>query len=185
MRIGAIVHGLQAFSRDASGDPFVDVSVREVVDLTLDYCGSRLSSAGVELRRGGVPEHLTVLGREAQISEVLLNVIDNALDATSELTERWIEISARAAGNEVEIAVMDSGRGISPEVSRKIFDPFFTTKPVGKGTGLGLAVSRRIALAHRGQIAYDASSPRTRFLIRVPRGPDRISGQELPASPSS
>jgi signal transduction histidine kinase len=70
----------------------------------------------------------------------------------------------------VEIAVTDSGRGIPRDVQRRMFDPFFTSKPVGKGTGLGLSISRAIIASHRGQLEYDASSDRTRFVIRLPKG---------------
>jgi signal transduction histidine kinase len=173
MRIGAIVHGLQTLSRDASGDPFVELPLHSLVSLTLDYCNARIRSQQVELRIRQIPEKWTVIGREAQLSEVILNVLDNALDAVVHLDTRWIEIEAGETKESVEIKITDSGSGIASELRKKIFDPFFTTKPVGKGTGLGLSVSRGIMAAHGGKIAYDENFPGTRFVIRVPRGRDR------------
>jgi signal transduction histidine kinase len=170
MRIGAIVHGLQALSRDGSADPFIQIHLSSLLNLSLDYCRARIQSHGVELRISDIPEHWNVIGREAQLSEVFLNVLNNALDAVLELEERWIHVEANADPDYVRIAITDSGLGIPAALHHKIFDPFFTTKPVGKGTGLGLSVSRGIMNAHRGQLLYDEQSARTRFIIRIPRG---------------
>src|SRR5262249_19349077 len=130
-RIGSIVRGLLALSRDASGDPLVQLQLGRLVDLTLDCCRVRAQAQGVSFRVGEIPKTLTVVGREAQISEVFLNVINNSLDAIESLDDRWIEIKARSKGGKAEIAITDSGSGIPPSVRRKMFDPFFTTKPVG------------------------------------------------------
>jgi C4-dicarboxylate-specific signal transduction histidine kinase len=169
MRIAAIVRGLLTLSRDASGDSFLAVPVRRIVELTLDLCRARIEAAGVELRVGAIEESLAVTGREAQLSEVLLNVMNNALYAALELEEQWIEIGVRSNSTHVEILVTDSGRGIPRDIQRRMFDPFFTSKPVGKGTGLGLSISRAIMNAHQGQLEYDAASDRTRFVMRVRR----------------
>lgn len=169
MRIGSIVHGLEALSRDASRDAFVELPLRPLIELTLDYCGARIRSHSVNLRMGEIPEDWKVIGREAQLSEVLLNVLNNALDAVLGLNERWIELQARSEPDWIELSVTDSGPGVEPGVRNRIFDPFFTTKPIGKGTGLGLSVSRGIIEAHAGQIFHDDASSRTRFVIRLPR----------------
>lgn len=172
MRIASIVKGLLALSRDASNDPFADVPVNTVVKLALDYSRARLESHSVELRIGDISPVVTVIGRETQLSEVLLNLISNSFDAVVDRNERWIQIEAMAHGNSVEISVTDSGAGLSADVRNKVFDPFFTTKPVGKGTGLGLSISHGIMSAHGGDLFYDEKSPRTRFVIRARRGTD-------------
>ena len=167
-RIGSIVRGLLALSRDASGDPFVEIPLDRVLNLTLDCCRVRVEAQGVSFRVDEIPKNCRVIGREAQISEVFLNLINNSLDAIKLLDDRWIEIKVNSTGAHAEVAITDSGNGIPLVVRRKMFDPFFTTKPAGKGTGLGLSVSRGIMTAHRGQISYDDKSPRTRFVIRLP-----------------
>jgi signal transduction histidine kinase len=172
MRIGSIVKGLLALSRDASKDPRVEVPFQKVLNLSLEYCRSRLAKDEIELRMSPFDDKWTVFGRETQLSEVLINVINNAADALSGAREKWVGLEAEVYSDSIEIVITDSGPGIEPEVQSRIFDPFFTTKAVGKGTGLGLSVSQAIMVDHGGQIFYDAEAPQTRFVIRIPRGQD-------------
>jgi len=76
--------------------------------------------------------------------QVLVNLLLNARDALLEQPEPLITISASHADGKVVLSVSDNGSGVSDEIRQKIFDPFFTTKPIGKGTGLGLAVSKQL-----------------------------------------
>ena len=172
MRIGSINKGLLAISRDAASDPMHEVSVRTVLNLSLDLCRAHLESNRVELRVSEFPQTWTVIGRETQLSEVILNLLNNAYDAVLEAAVRRIEIEVKAEREWIEIAISDSGPGVSPKVVHRIFDPFFTTKPLGKGTGLGLSISHGIMAAHGGHIAYDPRASGARFLIRIPRGVD-------------
>ena len=184
MRIASINKGLLALSRNAANDPLAVVSVKSIVKLALDYSRAHLESHQVELRLSEVSAQWSVVGRETQLSEVLLNVLSNAYDAVSESTQaRWIGIEATAGTEWIEISVTDSGPGVEPKFRHRIFEPFFTTKPIGKGTGLGLSVSQGIMQAHGGQIVFDAKSERTRFVIRIPRGQDiEAADRAFPAS---
>ncbi|HVN46841.1 MAG TPA: PAS domain S-box protein [Steroidobacteraceae bacterium] len=105
-----------------------------------------------------------------QIQQALLNLLWNALQALSGSSERPREIrisTALGANHEVEITLCDNGGGVSPEVAERLFEPFFTTKP--EGTGLGLAMSRRIAQLHGGTLSYRANSPAGAcFIMRLP-----------------
>ncbi len=169
MRVAGIIQGLQAFSRDSVHDDLDRVSLAALIESTLSYCRARLHTHNVELRvRNGAAEEW-VLARESQLAQILLNLLNNALDAVEQLKERWIEISLEPRGPYLELAVTDSGNGIPPAIRNRMFEPFFTTKPVGKGTGLGLSISRGIANAHGGRLSYDESSERTRFVVRLPR----------------
>jgi two-component system sensor histidine kinase HupT/HoxJ len=78
----------------------------------------------------------------------------NARDALLEQPEPLITISASHAGGKVVLSVSDNGGGVSAEIRQKIFDPFFTTKPIGKGTGLGLAVSQQLIEEVGGSLGY-------------------------------
>ncbi len=169
MRIASIVKGLLALSRDASFDEMKSVEVQSVLNSSLDFCRARLESKNIKFKVCDVPADWRVYGRPTQLSEVLLNVLNNAFDAVLAAEEKWIEIQASASENWIEFSVLDSGEGVDSAVRHKIFDPFFTTKPVGKGTGLGLSVSQGIVVGHGGQIFLDNSSPYTRFVIRLPR----------------
>jgi two-component system NtrC family sensor kinase len=103
----------------------------------------------------------------SRLNQVFMNLLVNAAQAIADHGK--ITISTRCRDGEVEIAIADTGQGIPADILPKVFDPFFTTKPVGKGTGLGLAVSYGIIRNHGGQIDV-ASQPGvgTTFTIRLP-----------------
>lgn len=172
MRIGSINKGLLALSRDAASDPLVEVCVESVVKLSLDYCRAHLESHQVNISIADIPKKWAVFGREAQLSEVILNILNNAYYAVLDCAEKWVRVETTADSKWIEIAISDSGPGVNPKLLHRIFDPFFTTKPVGKGTGLGLSVSQGIMAAHGGQIYYDQQPQGAKFVIRIPRAPD-------------
>ncbi len=103
--------------------------------------------------------------RPGQISQVVLNLLSNAFDATEESTERWVKIILKEKGSYVFIKVQDSGLGVEMSHLQKIFHPFFTTKDVG--TGLGLSISKGIIEQHRGLIYLDRVESHTTFVIRL------------------
>ncbi len=152
-RIAKIIRGLRAFSRDSNGDAFSKKSVQELIDMALELCGERYKENGIQLRVEW-DSKAEVECREVQIVQVLVNLLNNSLDAISSLKEKWIKISTKETDKLVFIYVSDSGKGISEEVSEKMMMPFFTTKEVGKGTGLGLSISKGIIEAHHGKFYY-------------------------------
>jgi signal transduction histidine kinase len=79
-----------------------------------------------------------------------------------------IEITARRDRDRVVVSVIDNGSGVPAEIRDRIFDPFFTTKAVGKGTGLGLDIVRRLAQRHNGEIELDSAPGRTEFRVTLP-----------------
>ena len=168
MRIAGIIQGLQAFSRDSTHDDLDKVPLAALIDSTLSFCRARMHARNIELRVQGASEEEWVLARESQLAQILLNLVNNSMDAVESLGEKWIEILTRAGGG-LEIVVTDSGHGIASPIRHRMFEPFFTTKPVGRGTGLGLSISRGIASAYGGALVYDESSPRTRFILRLPK----------------
>jgi signal transduction histidine kinase len=173
-RIARIIRSLRFVARDGSTDPFANTSIRNIVDETLALCEAKLKSEDVVLDAGSIPADLYCVCRAVQISQVLINLINNAVDAIRELPEKWIRIEATLQNGSVRIAVTDSGPGIPQELAEKIMKPFFTTKGVGKGTGLGLSISRGIAHAHGGDLAIDSASPHTRFVLVLPQVQERL-----------
>jgi signal transduction histidine kinase len=106
------------------------------------------------------------------LQQVLLNVLKNALDAACE-REDAANVSVRSSYHRhkhaVRIEISDNGPGIPADLQPRIFEPFFSTKPSGIGTGLGLAVSRRIVEQHEGTLSFDsAPGLGTTFLIELP-----------------
>ncbi|MGZ3686687.1 MAG: sensor histidine kinase, partial [Bdellovibrionota bacterium] len=167
-RIANIIRGLRTFSRHAEGDPFLTSDLRGITEDVLEVCRERFRSRRILMHVYLSPE-LKVECRPAQIAQVLLNLLGNAYDAVENLPERWIRVAAGEAEEHIEIEIIDSGKGIAPAVSARLMEPFFTTKEVGRGTGLGLSISKGIVEQHQGTLSYDAASPNTRFVIRLPK----------------
>ncbi len=167
-RIAKIVKGLRTFSRDAAKDPLKKVSVKSIIEDTLSLCSERFKNFNVTMIADDIPDDLMIDCRQTQLSQVLLNLITNALDAIIDLPEKWVRIEAYKNYGVVEISVTDSGEGISSDLQDKIMRPFFTTKEVGKGTGLGLSISKGIIESHHGTLELDTKSLKTRFVIRLP-----------------
>ncbi|MBL7557904.1 MAG: PAS domain-containing protein [Bdellovibrionaceae bacterium] len=170
-RIVKIVKGLRSFSRDSSKDPFELTSLASVVSGVLDLNTERFKNHGIELRVR-VDSDIVIQCRGGQISQVLMNLVNNAHDAVlslnSEPSEKWVEIYIRRKAKSAFIEVTDSGRGIADDVVDKMMQPFFTTKGVGRGTGLGLSISKGIAEEHNGTLTYEVSSGFTRFILELP-----------------
>lgn len=181
-RIGKIVSGLRSFARDGSADPFASVQVKPLIDDVISLCGEKLKENSVMLRIKNVPAHLVFEGRVTEISQVLLNLLNNAYDAVENQKEKWIEIEARDRGEWIEIGVKDSGHGISEEVKKKIFQPFFTTKEVGKGTGLGLSIALGMVKSHGGTLDLDSQGTNTCFVIKLPKRVSENISTDKPAA---
>jgi len=106
---------------------------------------------------------------ESQIQQVLVNLITNAVQATSPGGRLFIASRLGKERDSVEISVMDTGKGITPEFLPHIFDPFFSTKGEG-GTGLGLSVSYGIIKQHKGEIRVESKvGVGTTFTVELPR----------------
>ncbi len=168
-RMATIVAELKAFSRDSTYDGYQRVPLKKLVSETLDLCHARLLSRDIRLTVSEIPESWEAECRSSQISQVLLNLLNNAYDATIGQPQRWIELVIHDKGVFFEVAVTDSGPGIPKDISTRIMDPFFTTKPPGKGTGLGLSISSNIMTDHGGMITLDRTSPHTRFVLTLPK----------------
>lgn len=167
-RIAKIVSGLRSFSRNGTNDPLAKVPVRAIVDDAVALCSEKFKMRGIEIRRVNLDEGAEIECRNVEISQVLLNLMNNAFDAIESQENPWIEIHVQANDEEMEIRLTDCGRGIPESVQAKMFQPFYTTKTVGKGTGLGLSISKGIIESHGGSFTYEASHPNTRFVIKVP-----------------
>jgi signal transduction histidine kinase len=167
-RIAKIITALKTISRTSQGEPFQPASLPKLVDEVLSLCRERFAAAGVDLQIAPLPD-LSIECRPIDISQVILNLLNNAFDAASDLPEKWVQLELLDQEETVEFRVTDSGSGIAEELSERIFSPFFTTKEIGKGTGLGLSVSRGLVDAHNGKIRVDTSAPHTSFVVTLPK----------------
>ena len=106
-----------------------------------------------------LPARFEIVGKEGYVQQILINLLQNALDAVEEAAQPRIDVALQAANGHVEIVIHDNGPGISDENLLRVFDPFFTTKPVGKGTGLGLYISYGLATEQCGGSLRAANHP--------------------------
>lgn len=167
-RIRKVVDGIKSYTRRSSLNPSERVLISELFEmihnLVFDQC--RVEDIDLQLLNYADETHIDCCPTE--ISQVLLNLIHNAIDAIEGQNEKWIKVEAKLISEGVEISVTDSGSGIPEELANKIMDPFFTTKERGKGTGLGLAISHDIIKNHKGRIFIDRSCQNTRFVFVIP-----------------
>lgn len=105
-------------------------------------------------------------GLNAEINQIWMNLIDNAIDAAP--VNGHVTVTAAHEGPAVVVSVIDDGPGIPADVRENIFDPFFTTKSIGEGTGLGLDIVRRVVNWHNGDIEVASEPGRTEFRVRLP-----------------
>jgi PAS domain S-box-containing protein len=167
-RIRRTVRTLKAFTR-ADEETVGPVDLVAVLDSCIEMAETHLRHRGRAVRayQAAPP----VLGNDARLAQVFLNLLVNAAEALDEESHARNEVVVSVAASErtVTVEVRDNGCGIGPEGLQRIFDPFYTTKPVGVGTGLGLFVSRGIVTSLGGSIAIDSTPGKgTSVRIRLP-----------------
>lgn len=167
LRITKIIKGLRTFSRDSDLDEKQIASIRTIILDTLELCDERIKQLNIIFKLT-VPDHFFLNCRPTQISQVIMNLLNNSVDAIADLPEKWIHVQATIKNNKLIISVTDSGAGIPPAVVQKMMNPFFTTKESGRGTGLGLSISKSIIQDHDGDLTYEAQSKNTQFLLTFP-----------------
>jgi signal transduction histidine kinase len=174
--IAQIVGDLKEFSSGGS-DSLEPCQVDTVIGDTLRLASIKLGP-NVEVRRSCEPHLPSVTVSRRKLSQVLLNLLVNSAEAMDEAHTQhpWVLIAAQRVGNAVQIAVQDNGPGISTKVASRLFEPYATSKPVGKGTGLGLALSREYVMAFGGQLELQPIvGPGARFSILLPISPEELS----------
>lgn len=170
-RVTKIIKGLSYFSKNSSHLDLKNEKVKTLIDETIALCQERLKINGVALKYK-YPKNFDDLFFECrlvEVSQVLLNLLNNAFDAIENLEEKWIEIEIVDLGANLQFRVTDSGRGISRDLATLILTPFFTTKTAGKGTGLGLSISQKIIHSHSGNFWIDTESNNTCFIFELPK----------------
>lgn len=169
IRIQSIIRSLRNLAKDGASDPFVTIPLSSLVNDTLELCQEHFRANGITLEISEVPQSLEVHCRPTEISQILLNLLNNAMDAVVSCDKKWISVDVADTDGKVTIAITDSGPGIPPEDKPKVFDPFFSTKPAGAGIGIGLSLAQRMAKAHHGELRLAPDSPNTRFVLTLPK----------------
>jgi two-component system sensor histidine kinase HupT/HoxJ len=187
IRISEIVKNLRRLSFSTKA-PREAVALSKVVQTAAQWA-SRTKKARTDISTRLEPE-LFVLGQDGQIHSVMVNLIDNALDAVRDIDHPRVSIDTRGEGGFAVVEIRDNGRGVPEEIGDRIFEPFFTTKNVGEGTGLGLWISYSIVREHGGTIEFcNLSGSGACFILRLPRAirdaDTDVTLSQLPSSPIS
>jgi signal transduction histidine kinase len=141
------------------------VSLTEIIHAVISAVQPKLQKGGGQVILDLAPNLPGILGYPEGLYQVLLNLVENALDSispggivtiSSRFQFRSLRLSAQDQRGEIKVVVRDTGRGIPPGELKKIFEPFYSTKGFGKGTGLGLAIVKRIVDEHRGAIKVES-----------------------------
>ncbi|HSG91093.1 MAG TPA: ATP-binding protein, partial [Pseudomonadales bacterium] len=165
-RVVDLVTSVKGFSQLDRAMVATDLDVREGIASTLAVLAHQVRGRRITLREEHAPSLPLVRGIAAELNQVWLNLIDNALDAAGEGGTVTVRTHARAT--EVLVDVEDDGPGIPADIVWRVFEPFFTTKPVGEGTGLGLERTRRVVMDHGGDVHVRSEPGRTVFHVRLP-----------------
>ena len=161
-----IVSRFKVFARRTPPEPR-PFGLQEVLSGTRVIMTPLLKKSALDFRIRQQPDIPELFGDPVQVQQVLVNLVTNAADALEEEANGWIAMDIRAATDEVEILVTDSGPGIAEELRDKIFEPFFTTK--ARGLGLGLALSRRIIETLGGSLTLkETAAGGTCFVLTLP-----------------
>lgn len=173
-RISRIIKGLILMTSPRESDSFRQVSLFEVMFMSLDICHERMRSLGIEIRYSEVEiRRCSVDCSLRELTQVFVSLMFNSIYAIKNTPNPWIEIKVltnvvRNNRSETQIRFIDSGHGIHMAIQEKIFNPFFTTKPTGEGIGLGLSISKSLVEKWGAVLWYDTKSQNTCFVISFP-----------------
>ncbi|HRJ51751.1 MAG TPA: ATP-binding protein [Candidatus Thiothrix moscowensis] len=168
-RVSDIVRDLRSFSSSQT-DKTVRFDLLHVLETSVRWVvkGSRMEVIIVY----DLPDELWLEGIPGQIQQVIINLVQNALDAMRACAKPRLYIIGRLEGNEAVLSIHDEGTGIASENLVRVFDPFFTTKPIGQGTGLGLSISYGIIAEHGGKLLVrNHPNGGAEFTVRLPLNP--------------
>ncbi len=167
-RISHIVSGLRTYAR-ADDDLTKEVSANETIEKTLLLVSEIYTSDGIKIESQLLAPCCLIKVSEGRFQQVVMNLLSNARDSLVNVENPLITLKTKCESNHFIFEVHDNGSGIPENIQDKIFDSFFTTKPVGKGTGMGLGITREIVKQMGGEISFSSEVGQgSRFQIKIP-----------------
>lgn len=164
---------ISKMTRIVRNDDFkiIPVDLRDVAEDILKLFMPQFRADSIDLETHFAESNMTKCDPN-QVEQVIINILTNAIHALKERTEgRRIVLRTFVVENEIHLEIWNNGPEIPHNIRDKIMSPFFTTKEVGKGTGLGLALSHGIISAHGGQLTFDSTASGTQFTIQLTHEP--------------
>ena len=166
MRISGLVTAIKGFTHMDQAPVAEPVDLKSSLGNTVAVLNSKARSKSVAVTVDVPPGLPRPRGFAGELNQIWANLIDNALDAVPDSGR--VDVSARMERQRVVVRVVDNGPGIPSEVRGRMFEPFFTTKGVGKGTGLGLDIVRRLLTHNDADIDVESVPGRTEFRVSLP-----------------
>ena len=168
-RARKVVHNMLGYARRME-PRLEDVDVNQTINQTIDILENFARANTIDIQTDLMDSVPIIAGDQAQLQQVILNLISNAIDAIGK--DGTVSVKSRADDSVIRVVIADTGPGIPENMQKKIFDPFFTTKSSGKGTGLGLWISYNIieklggSLSLRSQVGQGAEFTITMPIVR-------------------
>lgn len=167
-RITKIITSLRKFSRNTNGTNSQQIDFVALLEEVLIFTEIKSKSVGVRFEFDFDP-NVRFLIDELELQQVLINLINNSIDAIKDHSEPWIKIKTFSDADWIYLQVIDAGTGLSAEVESRLFQPFFTTKGVGAGTGLGLSICKNILEQYQSTIYLNKQVKNTCFEVKLPK----------------
>lgn len=168
-RIVKIVEGMKSMARGESEESLDKLLLFDFVEGIKTLTEKQFRDAKVPITFDFPKENIELITREVQLTQVVVNLINNAFDALKEIdsSDKWVRFVFEDKEDAYYLKVIDSGKGIPEEIQSQIMNPFFTTKKVGEGTGIGLSISKDIIEKLGGDLYIDNNSPQTCFVVKL------------------
>jgi len=166
MRISGLVTAIKGFTHMDQATVAAPVDLEQSLGNTVAVLRAKARSKSIAVAVNVEPALPRVRGFAGELNQIWANLIDNALDAVPDAGR--VDVSANREQKRVVVRVVDNGAGIPADVREHLFEPFFTTKPVGKGTGLGLDIVRRLVAHNDAEIEVESRPGRTEFRVSLP-----------------
>jgi signal transduction histidine kinase len=165
-KIDSLIKDLKSQQNSETDLKTQDISLEEIKNDLIDYLLVYENSAiKFNIDFSSISPLFKFNFNKDQLVQILINLINNAADAITDIPEKWITINAGIISNKLSIKVQDSGLGIPLEYQSKIFDKTFSKKKKALGTGMGLYICKKILNNHNAQIYYDSTYANTTFII--------------------
>lgn len=166
-RIGSLVKAIKVYTHMDQSQDLQPMDLHEGIRSSMMMLKHQFKVKNIQVVKDFLPEMPLVKLYPGEMNQVWTNLIDNAIDAMPN-EGGVLRVHTYIKNRKAVVDIIDNGEGIPEDVMNKIFDPFFTTKEVGKGTGMGLEITRRIILKHHGEINVKSKPGETIFSVCIP-----------------